>query len=96
MSDVITAAVAALTTKMPEGFAAGIAKFVIPGEGAIMMDRDGVRAGDDEADVTMTAAVDVFRAIIEGEMNPTAAFMTGKLTVDGSMGLAMQLGAALA
>jgi len=38
----------------------------------------------------------VFRAILEGEMNPTSAFMTGKLTVDGSMGLAMQLGAALA
>ena len=96
MSDVITAAVTALAAKMPNGFGAGIAKFVIPGEGAIMMDSDGVRAGDDEADVTMTAKADVFRAIIEGEMNPTAAFMTGKLSVDGSMGLAMQLGAALA
>lgn len=38
----------------------------------------------------------MFRAILDGEMNPTMAFMTGKLTVDGSMGLAMKLGAALA
>ncbi|MEY4304808.1 MAG: sterol transfer family, partial [Pseudomonadota bacterium] len=30
-----------------------------------------------------------------GEMNAASAFMSGKLTVDGSMGLAMQLGAAL-
>ena len=96
MSDVIHAAVAALATKMNGGFSAGGAKFVIPGEGAIMIDHDGVRAGDDEADVTLTAEADVFRAILEGEMNATSAFMTGKLTVDGSMGLAMQLGAALA
>jgi putative sterol carrier protein len=28
-------------------------------------------------------------------MNPTMAFMTGKLSVDGNMGLAMKLGAVL-
>ena len=45
--------------------------------------------------MTLTADADVFRAILDGEMNPTMAFMTGKLKIDGSMGLAMQLGAAL-
>lgn len=95
MSDVISAAVTALGAKMVNGFGAGVAKFVIPGEGAIMADADGVRAGDDAADVTLTANAEVFRAILEGEMNATTAFMTGKLTIDGSMGLAMQLGAAL-
>ena len=95
MSKVIDAAVAALTAKMPGGFD-GVAKFVIPGEGAIMIDATGVRAGDDPADVTMTASTEVFEAILAGEMNPTTAFMSGKLAVDGSMGLAIQLGAALA
>jgi putative sterol carrier protein len=28
-------------------------------------------------------------------MNPTMAFMTGKLSVDGNMGLAMKLGGVL-
>lgn len=94
MSDIIDAAVAALTQKLSGGFE-GVAKFVIPGEGAIMMDGAGVRAGDDESDVTLTADADTFRAILEGELNPTTAFMTGKLSVDGSMGLAMKLGAVL-
>lgn len=94
MSDVITEAVKALSEKMPDGFD-GSAKFVIEGEGAIMLDPTGVRAGDDEADVTMTATTDVFRAILEGRMNPTMAFMQGKLSVDGSMGMAMKLGSAL-
>jgi putative sterol carrier protein len=94
MSEVIDAAVAVLSAKMKGGFD-GVAKFVIPGEGAIMMDADGVRAGDEPADVTLTAETDVFRAIIEGDMNPTMAFMSGKLSIDGSMGLAMKLGSVL-
>lgn len=95
MSDVISAAVKVLAAKMPNGFD-GVAKFVISGEGAIMIDLDGVRAGDEAADVTLTADADVFQAILSGDMNSTTAFMTGKLSVDGAMGLAMKLGAALA
>ena len=94
MSDVILTAVAALAKKLPEGFD-GVAKFVLVGEGSIMVDPDGVRAGDETADVTLTAEPEVFQAMLAGEINPTTAFMTGKLTVDGSMGLAMQLGAAM-
>jgi putative sterol carrier protein len=93
MSAVIDAAVAALSQKV-QSFD-GIAKFAVNGEGAIMIDEDGVRAGDDEADVTLTADAEVFQAILAGEMNPTTAFMTGKLSVDGSMGLAMKLASAL-
>lgn len=94
MSDVITAAVAALSAKIEDGFD-GSAKFVIEGEGAIMVDADGVRAGDEDADVTLTADAEVFQAMLAGDLNPTAAFMSGKLSVDGDMGQAMKLGAAL-
>ena len=94
MIDVIAAALAALKEKMPNGFD-GSAKVVIPGEGSIVLDADGAREGDDAADVTLTAAAEVFQGIMAGEMNATMAFMTGKLSVDGNMGLAMKLGAAL-
>lgn len=94
MSAVIEAAVTALAQKV-QSFD-GVAKFVVNGEGAIMIDEDGVRAGDDEADVTLSADADVFQAILEGDMNPTSAFMSGKLSVDGSMGMAMKLASALA
>ncbi len=95
MSDVIEKAVAALNEKIEGGFD-GLAKFVIGDEGSVMIDADGARAGDDDADVTLTADTDVFQAILEGETNPTAAFMTGKLKVDGDMGMAMKLASTLA
>ena len=95
MSETIDQAVAVLQEKFDGTQIGGTAKFSIPGEGAIMLDDDGVRAGDEEADVTLTADLDTFRAILDGETNPTAAFMTGKLSVDGDMGLAMKLGTKL-
>lgn len=94
MSNVIETAVAALSEKVSGGFD-GAAKFVIEGEGAIMIDSDGVRAGDEDADVTLTADADTFKGILEGDVNPTAAFMSGKLAVDGDMGMAMKLSSVL-
>ena len=96
MTDVVTEAVAALSAKMDGAGFDGTAKFTISGEGSIIIDQDGARAGEDDADVTLTATTDVFKAILDGEMNPTTAFMTGKLSVDGDMGQAMKLAGVLA
>ena len=48
------------------------------------------------AEVTLTASAEDFQAMFEGDLSPTTAFMTGRLKVDGNMGLAMKLAAALA
>jgi putative sterol carrier protein len=95
MSDLIDTAVAVLSEKVGR-FDDGVAKFVMPGEGAIMLDGAGVRAGDEAADVTLTADPEVFQLILAGDMNPTTAFMSGKLAIDGSMGLALKLASQLA
>lgn len=95
MSEIIAAAVTAMSDKLDGGFD-GTAKFVIEGEGAIMLDEAGVHAGDEPADVTLTSDADTFRAILEGDLNPTSAFMSGRLKIDGDMGAAMRLGAVLA
>ena len=95
MSEVVEKAVAALNAKMDGNGFDGVAKFVIADEGAIMIDGDGAHAGDDEADVTLAADTETFQSILEGDLNATAAFMTGKLSVDGDMGKAMALGTVL-
>lgn len=94
MSKVIEGAVAALKAKLGDGFD-GSAKFHIEDEGSIVVDGGGVREGDDDTDVTLTADRDTFEAMIEGDIDPTSAFMSGKLKIDGDMGAAMKLGSAL-
>ena len=94
MSSIVEQAVSVLSERLT-GALNGTAKFVIADEGALIIDAAGVRAGDDAADVTLSADADTFQAILAGELNPTNAFMSGKLTVDGDMGLAMQLGSVL-
>ena len=94
MSSIIDKAVEALQGKVSGGFD-GSAKFVIEGEGAIVLDSQGVRAGDEDTSVTLTASAETFEGMMNGEVNPTMAFMSGKLKIDGSMGGAMKLASIL-
>lgn len=91
MSEIIDRAVAVLNEKLAGGGFDGSARFVFKDEGSLVLDADGARAGDGEADVTLTATAEVFEALLAGELNPTSAFMSGKLSVDGSMGEALKL-----
>lgn len=96
MSEIISKAVELLSDKMSGEDFDGSAKFVIDGEGAVIIEGASVRAADEDADVTLSADVDTFLAMVEGDMQPTAAFMSGKLSVDGDMGQAMKLASILA
>ena len=49
---------------------------------------DGASA---DADATITSSAENFERIVAGELNPTSAYMTGKLKVKGDMGAAMKL-----
>lgn len=93
MSKVIDAAVEALQAKVPSFDAS--AKFVILDEGSLILDSNGVRASDDDAEVTLTSDRDTFEGMLNGSVSPTTAFMTGKLKVEGAMGVAMKLATVL-
>lgn len=96
MSEIIQHAVTALSAKVGSGYD-GSAKFVIKDEGSVIIDRAGVREGtdDDDTDVTLIASAETFQGILDGDVSPTMAFMTGKLKIDGSMSAAMKLASVL-
>ena len=50
-----------------------------------------VTEGGGDADVTISASEETFQKIVDGDLNPTSAYMTGKLKVRGDMGAAMKL-----
>ena len=91
MSEVLNTALAAMTEKVADSGFAGSAKFQIEGEGAIVIEGETARISDDETDVTLSADADTFQSMLEGDLDPTAAFMSGRLVIDGDMGAAMQL-----
>ncbi len=61
-------------------------------DGVILIDGTSVSTGDGEADCTITMTRDDFEALASGELDPTAAFMQGKMRIDGDMTVALALG----
>src|SRR5690606_25866030 len=72
-------------------------KFVLQGEGggtwlADFRDNPSIEAGDGEAECTIIMAASDYVDMVEGRANAQQLFFTGKLKVEGDMGLAMKLG----
>ena len=44
-----------------------------------------------DPDCTITSSEENFERIVSGELNPTSAYMTGKLKVEGDMAAALKL-----
>jgi putative sterol carrier protein len=88
-----------ITERMRERFAASDfdakIKFDFGADGLIHVDGSqrppAVGNADAEADCTITIALADFLDLVKGDLNPTTAFMMGKLKVDGSMAIALKL-----
>ena len=87
-----------LESRVEPGKTAGMRNsyiFDIEGAGIWKVDvADGsvtVTEGGTDADVTIRASEETFSAIASGEQNPTTAYMTGKVRLEGDMGAAMKL-----
>lgn len=68
-------------------------KFDFGDAGKIFMDGNAgkVSTEDAAADTTIKVKLEDFIDMAGGKLDPTAAFMQGKLRVEGDMGVAMQL-----
>jgi len=51
--------------------------------------------GDAEVDTVVRLSLDDFSKLLAGTLDPTLAYMTGKLKIQGSTGVAMKLAAML-
>ena len=50
-----------------------------------------VSADDGDAQCTMEISLESFMLMAEGQLDATSAFMTGKLKIQGDMGIALKL-----
>ena len=91
MSDLLDQAMKSLNKKLDNNGFDGIAKFSITNEGSVIIDGNGVRISDADSDVTLSASAEVFQEIMDGNQSPTKAFMTGKLSIDGDIAIAIKL-----
>ena len=87
-----------LESRVDESKTAGMTAtylFEVDGAGTWTVDvNDGklsVTEGCNNADATITMSEENFEQMISGDLNPTTAYMTGKLKVKGDMSAAMKL-----
>ncbi|MBI4725427.1 MAG: SCP2 sterol-binding domain-containing protein [Rhodomicrobium sp.] len=94
LQDVADAMTKRVSGKTPIG---GTLKFDLGSTGCLFIDG----TGDDNtvtvnkngaANCTISMSGEDFDELIHGRLQPTSAFMQGKMKVDGDMGLAMKLG----
>ena len=81
--------------RVAEGSFDSIVKFDCGDDGVLVIDNQTVSTEDQEADCTISVSLEDLQSIIAGELDPTGAFMQGKLKVDGDMSVAMKLGQVL-
>jgi putative sterol carrier protein len=70
-------------------------RFDIEGAGTWLVEVDdgnvSVSESEGDADTVISTSTETFMKIANGEQNPTSAYMSGKLKVNGDMGQAMKL-----
>lgn len=70
-------------------------KFDFGDDGVVYLDAatvpNVVSNEEKEADCTITITKENFEALANGDLDPTTAFMMGKLKIGGNMGIAMKL-----
>ena len=73
-----------------------VIKFAFKEGGALLIDGKStpnrVSNDDTAADCTVKVSLEDFGKLMERKLDPMTAFMTGKIKIEGDMGIAMKLG----
>ena len=76
-----------------------VVKFDFGDQGTVTLDAtqipNQVSESTTESDCTMVISIDDFMAMADGSLDGVSAFMTGRLKVQGDMGIAMKLAAVM-
>jgi putative sterol carrier protein len=96
----IETAAEAIRAKVGENSGLGATvKFDCGEEGVVFLDGASepttVSTENKAADCTIACDLETLESLISGDLNPTAAFMQGKIKVDGDMTVAMRLSSVL-
>ncbi|MEP9389726.1 SCP2 sterol-binding domain-containing protein [Mesorhizobium sp. KR9-304] len=66
-------------------------KFDTGADGVIVIDGATISTSDAPTDCTIKLSLSDLEDLISGDLSPTAAFMTGKIKIEGDMSVAMAL-----
>lgn len=86
---------ASIKDRVENGAFDKVVKFDCGDDGVVIVDNQSVSTDDQDADCTIKVSLDDLESMVSGDLDPTAAFMQGKLQVEGDMGVAMKLGQVL-
>ena len=66
-------------------------KFDTGADGVIVIDGATISTDRCATDCTIKLSLDDLESLVSGDLNPTTAFMTGKIKIEGDMSVAMAL-----
>lgn len=96
----IESAAEKIRSRVGEGSGLGATvKFDCGADGVVFIDGasvpNKVTTEDAPADCTVKCSLDTLEGLVAGDVDPTSAFMMGKIKVEGDMGVAMRLSSVL-